>query len=413
MTLIFIGASFHNISLTELEILERSADEIRKAVFESSTRKSHVEASVLVSTCNRFEIYFDSDNESEDIEFLKNLIEGCSGIGKDKLVTKTGEEATRHLFRVVSGLESMIVGEVEIAGQVKRAFSISQISSQTSRIIELLFQRSFEVSKRITSQTDLGIAGRSLISSGLEIIKGRGVTLAGKDALVIGTGAYARVVIAALQRSDIAHIGVYSPSDRAHEFAENHGAHAIKSEELHSSIKNADILIACSGTHETVITQEDILNLRERSLPIIDLSLSRDVENSVRNLPHVMLIDLETIAAEAPKEHREVLEQANILIDHAVQEFHDDLQARRNDPYIRLLRSHVQNFVDEEVERVRKRKGEELAKEVQYSLQLVTKSIFHKSMLAARENTGEEVEIEYEKAISKLFGINVTSVEID
>lgn len=413
MTLIFIGASFHNISLTELEILERSADEIRKAVFESSTRKSHVEASVLVSTCNRFEIYFDSDNESEDIEFLKNLIEGCSGIGKDKLVTKTGEEATRHLFRVVSGLESMIVGEVEIAGQVKRAFSISQISSQTSRIIELLFQRSFEVSKRITSQTDLGIAGRSLISSGLEIIKGRGVTLAGKDALVIGTGAYARVVIAALQRSDIAHIGVYSPSDRAHEFAENHGAHAIKSEELHSSIKNADILIACSGTHETVITQEDILNLRERSLPIIDLSLSRDVENSVRNLPHVMLIDLETIAAEAPKEHREVLEQANILIDHAVQEFHDDLQARRNDPYIRLLRSHVQNFVDEEVERVRKRKGEELAKEVQYSLQLVTKSIFHKSMLAARENTGEEVEIEYEKAISKLFGINVTTVEID
>lgn len=408
-----MGASFHDISLTELEVLERSADEIRLAVFEASTRESQIEACVLISTCNRFEIYGDSDAESESIEFLKDLIESRTGINKGKLVTKTNDEATRHLFRVVSGLESMIVGEVEIAGQVKRAFSHSQISSQTSRTIELLFQRSFEVSKKITTQTDLGAAGRSLISSGLEIMKSKGVIIDGKHALVIGTGAYARVVIAALQRSNIAAIGVYSPSDRAYEFAESHGARAVKPEELHSTIKNTDILIACSGTHGTVITQEDIRNIRDRALPIIDLSLSRDVEKSVQNLPHVTLIDLEVIATEAPREHKEVLEQANALIDHAVFEFHEDLLARRNDPYIRLLRSHVQSFVDDEVERVRKRKGEEVAKEVQYSLQLVTKSIFHKPMLAARENTIDDVGIEYEKAIAKLFGIKVTKAEIE
>ena len=406
-----MGASFHDISLTDLELLERSADEIREAISLAATRESQIEAFVLISTCNRFEIYCDSDLEDESTEYLINLIENHTGISRDKLITKTNEDATRHLFRVVSGLESMIVGEVEIAGQVRRAFSESQSAAQTSRTIELLFQRSFETSKKITSQTDLGLAGRSLISSGLEIMKNKGVSLEGKHALVIGTGAYARVVIAALQRSLIADIGVYSPSERAYEFAQSHGAHAITPEELHSVIKNTDILIACSGTHGTVITEEDIRNIRERALPIIDLSLSRDVEKSVQNLNQVTLIDLEIIAAEAPKEHHEVLEEAKSLINEAVQEFHDDLRARRNDPYIRLLRSHVQSFVDEEVERVRKRKGDELAKEVQYSLQLVTKSIFHKPMLAARDTTIDDYGIEYERAISKLFGISVANTE--
>ncbi len=406
-----MGASFHDITLTELEHLEKSADEIRELISSAATRESQIEAYVLLSTCNRFEIYCDTDSEDECVKYLKELIESRTGIARDKLIAKTNDEATRHLFRVVSGLESMIVGEVEVAGQVRRAFSQSQISALTSRTIELLFQRSFEISKKITSQTDLGLAGRSLISSGLEILKNKGISLEGKHALVIGTGAYARVVIASLQRSLVSDIGVYSPSNRASEFAENHGAHPIKPEALHSAIRNTDILIACSGTHGTVITAEDIRNIRDRPLPIIDLSLARDVEKSVQNLEQVTLIDLEVIAAEAPKEHHEVLEEANFLINEAVQEFHDDLRARRNDPYIRLLRSHVQSFVDEEVERVRKRKGEELAKEVQYSLQLVTKSIFHKPMLAARDTTIDDYGLEYERAISKLFGISVANNE--
>ena len=410
MTLIFVGASYHNISLADLEMLERSTQKMRDIVFNSTPTESAIEASVLVSTCNRFEIYCETENEELTIQYLTSLIENESGVTADKILIKRGEEVTHHLFRVTSGLESMIVGEVEIAGQVKRSFALSQEAHQTSRIIELLFQRSFEISKKVSTQTGLGAAGRSLINSGLDIMTSHGFDIAGKHALVIGTGAYARVVIAALQRAEIGDIGVYSPSNRAEEFASNHGVRVIFPDSLHEAIKNTDMIIACSGIHGTVITEEDIRELRERTLPIIDLSLSRDVEKSVQHLPHVTLIDLEEIGANAPAEHHEIIENAASIIESGVTEFHNDLRARRNDPYIRLLRTHVQSFVDDEVERVRKKKGDAIAQEVEYSLQLVTKSIFHKPMLAARESAVSDGEFDYEKAISQLFGISVTEV---
>jgi glutamyl-tRNA reductase len=305
----------------------------------------------------------------------------------------------------------MIIGEVEISGQVKRALTESRQLGQTSRITESLFQRASEVSKKVASETGLGTAGRSLITSGLDILKERGFDLRNRKVLVIGTGAYARVVISALVKEGVGEIFTYSNSGRAEIFSESHGTTPVKQEAFDAALENCEMIIACSGVHGTVVTTNQIQKLQREILPIIDLSLARDVENSVKSLSNVIVIDLEEIYRNAPIEHHETIMLAEELVNSAADQFSAYLLARRSDPLIRLLREHVETIVKEEVDRVRQKSGEELALQVGRSLRSVTKTIFHKPTLAARESALNDESDEYQQAIQVLFGLSANSTD--
>jgi len=214
-----VGASYQEISLEELEVIEKKSHEIRSALFSDEASAHGIEGCVIVSTCNRFEVYVDTQREEESSEYIIGRVRDLSGIQITRLRVRVGTEAVKHLFRVSAGLESMIVGEVEISGQVKRSLSESQSLGQTSRTTEALFQRASEVAKKVTSETGLGAAGRSLITGGLDIVKDHGFDLRMRKVLVIGTGAYARVVISALERENVGEIFTYSNSGRAEEFS--------------------------------------------------------------------------------------------------------------------------------------------------------------------------------------------------
>ena len=195
MSILLLGTSYRDSSLQELEILEKKSEEIRSAIYSHEESNQGIEGSVIVSTCNRFEVYVETETPEETSNYILDRIRVVTGISNPAIKVSVGYEAITHLFRVSAGLDSMIVGEVEISGQVKRALAQSRQLGQTSRITESLFQRSSEVSKRVASETGLGTAGRSLITSGLDILKERGFDLHNRKVLVIGTGAYARVVI--------------------------------------------------------------------------------------------------------------------------------------------------------------------------------------------------------------------------
>jgi glutamyl-tRNA reductase len=140
-------------------------------------------------------------------------------------------------------------------------------------------------------------------------------------------------------------------------------------------------------------------------LPIIDLSLARDVEESVESLSNVFVVDLEEIHRKAPSEHHQTIAQAEELVNSSVTKFERDLEARRNDPLVRLLREHVETIVEEEVARVRRKSGEEFAAQVGRSLRSVTKTIFHKPTIAARDSVLNDENDEYHQAIQVLFGL--------
>ena len=412
MDILLVGASFRDISLQDLSLLEKKSEEIRQAICSPEVADTGIEGCVLVSTCNRFEVYAETERPEESAQFILEKIYECTGLNNSEIKVRKSQEATTHLFRVSAGLESMIVGEVEIAGQVKRSLAESQQLRQTSRIIEALFQRASEVSKRVASDTGLGSAGRSLIIGGLDIVKAQGFDLGGKIALVIGTGAYARVVTSALERESVAEILTYSNSGRAEIYAQSHGTTPIATDGFTQAIKKCDLIVACSGTQGFVITTEQISELTKTLLPIIDLSLGSDVEPAVATLANVMLVNLEEIHRNAPLEHHETIARAEELIEISVEQFKQDLLARRNDPLVRLLREHVENIVESEVARVRHKSGDELADHVSRSLHYVTKTIFHKPTTAVREGALVNEIDEYQRAIKTLFGLHSGSIDV-
>ena len=417
MTLILIGTSYRSIPLSELEIFEQSAESIRNRLFENQSGRAEIEGGVVISTCNRFEIYLDTvDIESALSQVFHAITSSCEldlTYCEKNLQVLSGLDAITHLFKVSAGLDSMVVGETEIAGQVRRALVDSQGLRYTSRIIEALFQRASAVSKRVVNETGIGAAGRSLITSALEIVKSEHYGLEGKRVLVIGTGAYARVVIAALGREKVGQISVYSPSGRAEEFSENHPTTPIRESDFLETLAKVDLIVACSGTHGHIVKSHHLKSLGSKFLPIIDLSLSPDIEESVKDLANVQVIDLELIYKNAPEEHLETITRAEELISEAAYELQQDLTARANDPLVRALRAHVSAIVADEVERVRRKKGDETAEEVRRSLQLVTKRIFHKPTIHARTSALIGESDEYQSAIQLLFGLELKEEQSD
>ncbi len=411
MTIVLIGANYRDLPLSELEILEKSADRIRCDLFGGQSENLAIDGGVVVTTCNRFEIYLDAENAEDASQRALEVIAKQSGLEieycRSKLRVLSGSMAYQHLFKVTSGLDSMVVGESEIAGQIKRALAETQEQGHSSRITEALFQRAASVSKKVASETGLGAAGRSLIASALDIVKDLHFSLQGKQILVIGTGAYARVVISALNREKVGQIYVYSPSGRAEQFSKTHPTTPIDERDYFSIIQKVDLVVACSGTHGAIVKPEHVNNRKTGLFPIIDLSLSSDIDPSIKALANIVVIDLAEIHRNAPPEHHETIAIAEDLIEKAVTEFQQDLAARANDPLVKALRTHVSEIAEQEVERVRRRSGDEIADQVAQSLQLVTKAIFHKPTIHAKKTATNGEQDEYQKAIQVLFGLEV------
>jgi glutamyl-tRNA reductase len=409
MTLALIGANFREISLPELERLESAGPALAAAIFSPASQV--IEGGVLISTCNRLEVYLDTDEPELASAFITAKVREIAGVELGpRAKNLTGSLAIQHLFKVSAGLDSMIVGEAEIAGQVKRSFQEAQSGEHTSRIIEALFQRAASISKRVASETGLGASGRSLVATGLDLVQSSRENLDGDRALVIGTGAYARVSIAALERRGVKEIYIYSPSGRAEEFSESHKTIPVTLDQLAKLVLEVDVIIACSGIHERIITKA-MLASRMTPVSVVDLSLGRDVEAEIAEIGAVKLIDLNVIYECAPREHYETVAAAEDLIDQAVEQFQQDLVARASDPLVRALRSHVQSAVSEEVARVKDKHGSDYAELVARSLQVVTKAIFHQPTISAKDHAVKGELDEYQRAIQILFGLEVSADE--
>ncbi|HEX7404696.1 MAG TPA: glutamyl-tRNA reductase [Candidatus Nanopelagicaceae bacterium] len=412
MTLVLIGGSHLDLSLSNLEILERNVDLIRERFFTAETLQQGINGGVLVATCNRFEAYLDIERFHDAIDCAINIIGEVSGINAEEcrglLSVSIGASVTEHLFSVAAGLESMIVGEVEIAGQVRTAFKKAQEERTTTSQLELLFQRAAAVSKKVATSTGLGAAGRSIVTVALDLVEQRHGSLVGKRPLLLGTGAYARVVVAALQRYKCGEIGVFSSSGRAETFSQSHGTLTVERINLEEAIGNSDLIVACSGSKNHLL-YSSTFSARTASMPtipIIDVALTSDLAPDVKELHFTDVIDLEIIRLHAPGEHEEAITLAREIVRQSAEEFEKMQLSRSIDPAITLMRAHVEQLIENEVERVRSRSGNGAADEVSLSLHRVTNALLHTPSVRARSLTRTENQEEYRRAIQLLFGID-------
>jgi glutamyl-tRNA reductase len=411
VALVFVGTDFHDTPLAELEKLERRAHSIATRLREHS----EITGVVALATCNRFEVYFESEKFHESLEIvISRLAEELSiepAVASSQLKVLYGGALAQHLFAVASGLESMIVGESEISGQVRRALTEAQLAGAASTEIQGLFQNALAVSKRVASQTGLGASGRSVISVALEIAGQKTQGLSGGRALLIGTGAYARVVVAALRRSGVQHISVFSNSGRAEAFAKSHDLTPLSKENLATQLATADVVVSASGQSGYSLDRHLIEAAAEARAPqplvIIDVALSRDVDPELAEVPNIELFDLDALRKLAPSEHLEELVTAQEIVRDAVSDFEVEVKKRSVDPVITALRAHVGLWVDEEVAAVRRKSGDQAAREVERSLQRVTNAILHAPSVKAKDLAKDGKHEDYVRAIRLLFDIEV------
>ncbi|MBD7998463.1 MULTISPECIES: glutamyl-tRNA reductase [Oerskovia] len=401
MVLLSMTASHHELDMSTLELLSTGAGSVGRAAVATCEA---ITGAVVVSTCNRFEVYLDVESPVDGwgvqhaSHEVARLVAAASGVSEDVAVrafsTRTGPDVAAHLFEVAAGLDSMVVGEREIAGQVKRALEEAREGGVTSSTLELLFQTASRTSKKISNETTLGGNGRSVVSLGLDLASAELPPWRQVRAVLIGTGSYAGASLAALRARGCDDVRVYSGSGRAEQFAADRGVAAVT--DLVAALEDADLVVSCSGARGRALAgagagagaptvtgvggEGDVLGhvldaaavVRARSraaeaagdeaphrpMVVLDLALHRDVDPRVADLDGVLLYDLASLKAHSPALGSLVVGQARTIVDRATQDFEETRLGRAADTAVVALLDDADRRIAAEVaERVAERRA--------------------------------------------------------
>jgi len=312
-----------------------------------------VRGAVVLSTCNRFEAYLDLDDPlaAPDALAAEAVIAALAEDAPEdaellraSAATHLGESAVRHLFAVTAGLESMVVGEEEIAGQVQRAAQEARAAGTVSGRLDRLFQQAARTSRAVRSVADQSKADRGVARLALDLASARVPDWSSARVLLVGTGRYAATTITALRARGAHDIRVYSATGRAALFAAKYGVRAEA--QLPAALADADVVVTCTARY--TVRPDDVPT--GARLLVIDLGLPRNVDPAVGRLPGVELIDLELLALHAPVP--ELSHSALSLVGDAAAGFAADAAAA---PAIVALRRHVDELLEAEVTRARGR----------------------------------------------------------
>lgn len=416
VTIFSLVASHRTVDLTTIAFLSEGVANLPKTLEEQG-----ISGEVILSTCNRLEIYAEingspgttdqniGDEVTAASETIFEALARTSGLGYDivenSFDTYVNRDAAHHLFSVAAGLESAVVGEREITGQVRRALAVSQEQGRATGNLVRLFEHGAQTARRVGQQTMLGSRGRSIVSVALDIADDiTEKTWETRTALVFGTGAYAGATVAALHERGCTDIWVYSRSDRAATFADKRGVKPVPHGKLHEHMVAADIIIGCSGGSSPMLPIE----IPEGKHVILDLALSRDFAPEVADLPNVELITLESVRLAAPEETVESVQTARLIVDEAVAEFSVKEKARNVDAAIVALRQHTMSVLDAELAKVHNQYGCTAATEqLEIAMRRMVKSLLHTPTVRARELAREGRVDDYVLALEALYGIEV------
>ncbi len=435
--LICLSASHKNSSFDVLEKLSVGANDAAANILE---RHPALVGAIVVATCNRFEAYLDLDEPAgadpqAAVHAALDGVSSATGVAAEVLGATLdlvhGNTVAEHLFAVTSGLESVIVGEGEIAGQVRRSLEQARLVGTTSPELERLFQRASQTSRGIKNRTGIGAAGRSLVRLALELAESRIADWAETRVLLVGTGRYAGASLAALRDLGAENVLVYSPSGRADKFAASHQITAVAESEFAAAAAGVDLILTCTTVDHHVITAALLRAGRAQVLQaqadaaspaatagcpvdeapteprrlIIDLGLPRNVDPDVTELAGVELLDLETIRIHAPLEELNATSDARLLVGRAARKFSAVAEEQSLAPAVVALRSHIFGLLDAEIERARRRSDS--SEQTEVALRHLASVLLHTPMVRSRELARAGEQAAFLTGLDAMFGIQV------
>ncbi|MFD3564545.1 glutamyl-tRNA reductase [Streptomyces sp. NPDC058686] len=432
MSLLVVGLSHRSAPVSVLERAALSADAQAKLLQDTLAAEPAVEASVL-STCNRIELYADVDKFHAGVAELSTLLAQHSGVGLEELTpylyVHYEDRAVHHLFSVACGLDSMVVGEGQILGQIKDGLARSQELHTAGRLLNDLFQQALRVGKRAHSETGIDRAGQSLVTFGLEqLAAGQAVDVWAKDkrALVIGAGSMSSLAAATLARAGVAEVVVANRTlERAERLAKilsepggtGVAARAVPMDAVGDELTRADVVVSCTGATGLVLTEAEILRATEGrtgGLSLLDLAMPRDIDGAAHRIGGVRFVDIESLAqASADAPMAADVDQVRGIVSDEVAAFGAAQRAATITPTVVALRTMAADVVAGEIARLDGRLpelDEKQRAEITQTVRRVVDKLLHAPTVRVKQLAAEPGGAGYADALRTLFDLDPEAV---
>jgi len=412
MHTLMVGLNYRTAPVEIREKLTFDPDSIAQAMKELKGKKSILE-NIIVSTCNRTEIYAVVDQLHTGRYYIKDFLSKWFGIDKEEFTPYLNffedEGAVEHLFHVTCGLNSMVVGETQILGQVRSSFLSAQEKGTSGTVFNHLFKQSITLAKRAHSETEIGSNAVSVSYAAVELAKKIFGDLTNKNVLILGAGKMGELAVQNLHGSGVGKVTVMNRTfEKAQNLAEKFQGEAKTIEELQCALVEADIMISSTGAKGYVITKEmmqDVERMRKgRPLFMVDIAVPRDLDPGLADLESVFLYDIDDLEGivEANLQERKVAaEEIELMIESEIVEFKNWLNTLGVVPVISALRNKALAIQAETMESI-ERKMPNLTDRERKVLNKHTKSIINQLLkdpilqakeLAAQPNAEESLSL--------------------
>ena len=409
-----VGINYRTAPLEAREQVALVGDVLREAHQELAERTGQA---VILSTCNRTEFYTLTENPEQGLSAVAHLLEGAYGVRFSDLAssfyTYHHDAAARHLFRVGSSLDSMILGESEILGQVREAFGAAVAAKTVRNPLSRLFHQALRVSKRARQETEIGRNALSVSYACVDLARRTLGDLRGLKALVVGSGEAGKLAAKALSNTGVAHLAVTNRTFAGAEaLAQELGGRALPFEGLEKALTDADIVVSCTGAPTHIITQDLVAQAMQgrngRQLFLLDIAVPRDVDPVVAQVPGVHLSDiddLEALARSNRQRREREAQRVEIMVEEEVQRYLEWWNLQSTVPAIAAVQRQAEGVRQREVARALRRLRH-LAPEDQETVEAMSRALVKKLLHAPITTLKAQRDPRHAEVLRELFDLD-------
>jgi glutamyl-tRNA reductase len=417
MSILVIGVNHHSGPLSVLERMTLAPAEVPKAV-DALVRRDNVREVAVLSTCNRTEIYAVAERFHGAYADIRDFLCDLGHIAPDELhphlYSQHDELAVRHLFEVAAGLDSVVVGETEILGQLRQAWEIAQREGGARSTLNLLFRRAIGVGKRARTETAIARGTASISHAAVEMAIEHHGSIEGKDVAVVGAGTMGEGIAVALRAAGVGAVTVVNRSpERGTALADRVDGTARGFDQLVAAIGSADVVLTSTGSGNPIITRDlmSTIDRRARPLLFVDVAVPRDVESEVAALPGITVLDLDDLSEWASRGRAQRLaevERVDAIVVDEVERYTLEAAALQAAPLVTALRTRAEELRAAELERFAKRLRELDPEQVQLVENLtrgIVAKLLHEPSVRLRSQAGTPQGERNAAAVADLFDL--------
>jgi glutamyl-tRNA reductase len=424
VSLVVVGLNHRNAPVDLLERMAVPARALPKALHALVARE-HLAEVVLVSTCNRTEVFARTTLFHPGIDDVRHFLADTAGLDPDALAdllyTFHDDAAVAHLFAVAAGLDSMIIGEHEILGQVREAWRIAEHEGTTGPLLSRTFRHAVEVGKRARTETEIGRHAVSVSSAAVTLAAERLGSLEGRRVLVLGAGEMGESMAIALAGAGVGEIVVANRTpSRGRALAERVGGRAVGLDDVPDVLVTADVLLSSTGADQILIERADVELVMQRrdgrALLVVDVAVPRDVDPGVAQVFGVTLLDIDALRAlgeQSLQQRRAEIGRVREIITAELERYRIERSAREVVPLVTALRERIEELRQAELERIATRHADDgdLRAAIDSITRALVNKLLHEPTVRLKEAAGTARGELYADALAELFALELPDVD--